>query len=367
MKILILSDGNNPHTIKWIEAMAKDEFIIHLISLSDFDSQCYPSLPNLTFESMKIPKKLVENVDGYYSKILYLKTIGRIKKRLREIKPDILHSHYASSYGLLGRLTNFHPHIVSVWGSDVYNFPRNSFIHKLIFQYILSGADAVLSTSFVMAVEINKYTNKKIDVTPFGIDTEKFKPKKIDMPFNRDHLVIGTIKSLETHYGIEYLIRAFAILRSKISNKKIKLLIVGKGSREKYLKKLTVELCIENDVHFTGFVDYKNISDYHNALDIAVYTSINESFGVSVLESCACEKPVIVSDCPGFKEVVTDGQTGLIVPSMNTSALASALEKLLLNDELMISLGKNGRKRVEKYYDLKKSVEKMINIYKRFL
>lgn len=138
-----------------------------------------------------------------------------MKKVITEFKPDILHAHYASSYGLLGALSGFHPYIISVCGSDVFDFPNTSFLHKIVLKYNLSVADKILSTSNVMAIETSKYTNKEIIVTPFGIDLDKFKPLSVKTIFNKENIVIGTITILEEKYGIEYLIRAFAIVKNK--------------------------------------------------------------------------------------------------------------------------------------------------------
>ena len=97
---------------------------------------------------------------------------------LKTFKPQLLHANYATSYGLLGAMTGFHPFVLSVWGSDVFTFPKKSFAHKMLFKYNLNKADKILSTSRFMSQEISKYTSKKIEITPFGVDLEKFYPYK---------------------------------------------------------------------------------------------------------------------------------------------------------------------------------------------
>src|SRR5690606_28398788 len=77
---------------------------------------------------------------------------------------------------------------------------------------------------------------KEIVVTPFGIDIEKFYPKKVKRIFGENDIVIGTVKSLEIKYGIENLINAFSILKQKYPVKPLKLFIVGKGTQELFLK-----------------------------------------------------------------------------------------------------------------------------------
>ena len=110
--------------------------------------------------------------------------------------------------------------------------------------------------------------------------------------YKRQSLVIGTIKTLEKRYGIEFLIRAFANIKRKNPNK-IKLLICGKGTLLDELKNLTVELGVQDDTIFTGYINHDQVQFYHNKLDIYVAPSLEESFGVAVLEASACNKPVV--------------------------------------------------------------------------
>src|SRR5690606_14490213 len=117
--------------------------------------------------------------ENQLSKLNYLKAYRQVKRIIREFKPDILHAHYASSYGLIGALSSFHPFVLSVWGADIYNFPHISPLHNAIIRYNIRKADMILSTSKIMKTETMKYTPKEIVVTPFGIDIEKFYPKKV--------------------------------------------------------------------------------------------------------------------------------------------------------------------------------------------
>ncbi|MHB1688488.1 MAG: glycosyltransferase family 4 protein [Ignavibacteriaceae bacterium] len=364
MKILMLADPGSPHTIKWVNNLSKKNVDIFLFGLTEFNSNNYSSIQHLKIHSLNLEGKVFAKKDGSPSKLNYLKAVPAIKKIIKEFVPDILHAHYASSYGLLGSLTGFHPFIISVYGSDVYNFPRKNIITKNLLKFNFAKADKILSTSNVMAEETKAYTNKQIEVTPFGIDLNVFHPAETKANFfDKDDVVIGTVKSLEDKYGIEYLIKAFKIVKDKHPELPLKLLLVGKGSRENQFKKLSIELGISSVTKFTGFINYDQIQDYHNIIDIPVFVSIEESFGVSVLEASACAKPVIVSDAGGLTEVVEKDVTGLIVNKKSVTQTAEAIEKLLLNKDLRLRLGINGREKVKKFYDLKNNISQMISIY----
>jgi L-malate glycosyltransferase len=365
-RIFFLSDVNSAHTRKWAESLAKKGFDIGVFSLSSCKSDWFEPYKNIRIFSSGNVRSGQFTSSDIFKFTSYLKELNNLKRIIREFKPDILHAHYATSYGFLGVLTKFRPFIISIWGSDVYDFPKRSVLHKALLKYNLKKADKLLSTSHVLARESAKYTDHPISVTPFGIDMELFRPEPVKSIFKEGDIVIGTIKMLEQVYGIDYLMRAFKIVKDKYSLLPLKLLIVGNGLQEKELKALSVALEIEADCVFAGFVDHSLVPIYHNMISVSCFLSNSESFGVSVLEASACEKPVIVSNVGGLPEVVEDGVTGFIVPPKNAMAAAAAIEKLILNKSLCEQFGKNGRSKVSELYDWNKNLEGIIQIYKKF-
>ena len=364
MKLMLLADPNSPHTVKWATALSSRGFDLLLIGLDELRVESYDNFSNVEVKTVNIK---VTRQEGSLKKILYLQALPLIKRLIKKFKPDIVHSHYASSYGLLGALTGFHPFIVSVWGSDVYSFPEKSFLHRQIIKFVLSKADVICSTSHTMARQAKLYTSKKIEVVPFGVDTTIFKPMQVKSLFSEKDIVIGTVKTLEKKYGIEYLIKAFKIVSDKHKNLPLKLLIVGGGSLEKELKELSKSLGIWDKTKFTGKIPFEEVPKYHNMLSVSVSVSESESFGVAVVEAMACGKPVVVSNVGGLPEVVEDGKTGFVVPPRNPEETAKAIEKLVLNRKLRIKMGNAGRERVKRLYDWSKCVEKMMNLYKEVL
>ena len=194
MKILILGDPGSAHVIKWVKYLCNKSINIYLFGLNEFEEKEYLGIENLKIKSLNMNGEIFKKQDGNFTKLNYLKAFPTIKKIIQEFKPDIMHAHYASSYGLLGALSGFHPYILSVYGSDVFNFPNRNFLTKYLFRFNLRRADKILSTSRIMAKEIRIYTEKEIEVTPFGIDIDFFKPLKVENIFNKDDIVIGTIK-----------------------------------------------------------------------------------------------------------------------------------------------------------------------------
>jgi len=363
MRILFLSNANSIHTKRWVISLAKRDIEICLFSLEKTNELDYNDYSRITIIDGEYKNNTSK--EGEISKITLLKYLPRLLKSIKEFKPDLIHAHFATSYGLLGALCGFHPFVLSVWGSDIYIFPRISFLHKGILKFNLAKADYILSTSHIMAHETAKYTSKKIEITPFGIEPELF--KKNDSKENKEEFIVGTIKQLASIYGIDTLIKSFHIVIKNNPKTKLKLQIIGDGPERENLQRLTYELGIQQFVDFLGKVENHLLPKYYNNFSVAVFLSISESFGVVAIESMACECPVIVSNAEGFTEVVKDNETGFIVPIRDIEATAKAIQKFINNDSLREKMGRKGRERVLNLFDWNKNVEQMVNIYNKII
>ena len=355
MHIAIIGSQSSIHIVRWANALCECGIKVHVFSM-------HKSIEAFNHK-VNIVKLPFRNPYGYLLNIPFL------KKELRKINPDLIHSFYAFGHSFLGRMTGFKPHIISVLGSDIFDDTKN-----LFFRYItvknLEKASLLCSTSVVMAQEIKKYVDRKVEITSFGIDTEQFKPKKKPNPEDgKEEFIIGTVKRLEDKYGIDTLISSFAKFRKRYPDKNMKLYIVGDGSEKKKLQKLAMSLGIESDCRFIGRVPHKEVHRWIQKFDVfaALSRLDSESFGVAILEASSMEVPLIVSKAGGLPEVVVDTETGIIVPKEDIDSAAQAMEKLFLDNSLRIELGKAGRIRVIKCYNWEDSVHKMISLYKTLL
>jgi len=365
MKLFFLSDSGSIHTKRWVAALAERGITIFLFGLNTVnDIEYYQQFSNVVVQKTNYINS-VKRKNGSIEKIRYLSALKDLKQCIKQFQPDILHAHYASSFGLLGTLSGFHPFILSVWGSDVYDFPKISFLHKRILKYNLSKADQILSTSHIMAKETKKYTDKPIEVTPFGVDVNLF--KKHGPASSSEAFVVGNVKTLSPKYGIDVLIKAFKIVRESNPGKDIRLEIIGEGPDKNKLEKLVADLSITDNVCFRGKIENSLLPEWYNSFSVSVSVSDSESFGVVAVEAMSCECPVIVSDADGFTEVVVDGETGFIVPKRHVEETAAAIQKFIDHPSLRAEFGYNGRKRVEKLYDWNKNVDKMLSIYKEII
>jgi glycosyltransferase involved in cell wall biosynthesis len=294
----------------------------------------------------------------------YFRNVPALRRLLRREQPALLQAHYASGYGTTAALAGFHPWLLSVWGSDVYDFPTESRLKGWWLRRNLRSADAVASTSEAMARQVRALlpTVGEVAITPFGIDSGRFAPQ----PQAHEGLVIGTVKTLAPKYGIDVLLQAFARLSRRWSAdpRVLSLQIVGGGPQRAELEALAQALGIGPQVRFIGPVPHADVAGWLNRMDIYVAVSRldSESFGVAVLEASACALPVVVSDAGGLPEVVVHNETGLVVPREDPASLAQALERLVADADLRRAFGAAGRKRVRQHYEWSHSVDRMLAV-----
>jgi L-malate glycosyltransferase len=210
VKILLLSDTYSEHTEKWAIGLAEKGFEVGLFSFNKASYEWYDHKNITVFYE---PEKKI-NAESNLTKLAYLKYVSILKKIIKHFQPDILHAHYATSYGLVGALSGFHPFVISSWGTDVMKFPQKNFFAKSILKYNFRSADLLCATSNTIKEYIGKVTEKPVTVVPFGVNVNEFKQKKVTSLFGANDFVIGSIKPLEPLYNNDVLIKSFNIQKN---------------------------------------------------------------------------------------------------------------------------------------------------------
>ena len=357
-RVALLGPANSIHLQRWAAALAQRGHALCVIS----QHRCARELLPASAEVVWLPHS---GALGYFRNALPL------RRTLARWKPEILNAHYASGYGSTAALSGFEPILLSVWGSDVYDFPYESAPKGWLLRRTLRRATAVASTSEAMARQVRRLVPEctEIAVTPFGVDLTRFAPepsRRVARP-----LTIGIVKSLAPKYGVDLLLRAFAGLSQDAEMRALpdacRLLIVGDGPQRAELEALARELGVAQQTEFVGAVAHAEVPAWLNRLDIYAAPSRldSESFGVAVIEASACALPVVVSDVGGLPEVVRDGETGLVVPRDDVPALQAALKRLALDAALRDQLGRRGRAHVMRKYEWTHCVDLMEAVYAR--
>lgn len=360
MKIFLIGPANSIHMLKWANGLAERKHDVYLYS-------CHNPLVGYK-DTVTIIKSI------YLAPLGYILNFFHLRRVISQICPDIINVHYASGYGTLSSLSKIkerYPTLLSVWGSDVYDFPCKSPLHKLLLRYNLLSAHKVASTSHCMANQTNIIAPEISDIiiTPFGVELSSFYKNKDNDYYAQSKVIIGTVKTMSHKYGVDTLIEAFSLLRNKIKKDsygyEIELRLVGGGNELSKLTELAESLGVSDSVTFVGQVSHEKVPNELEKIDIYVALSRLESFGVAIIEASAAGKPVVVSNVGGLPEVTIDGETGFVVPKENPKLAASAIERLVLDAELRHRFGVNGRKYVENNYSWEHCVSIMIDAYNR--
>jgi glycosyltransferase involved in cell wall biosynthesis len=202
------------------------------------------------------------------------------------------------------------------------NYPRSA-----------RAADAIIINSESLRSEINRYLDvdeHKLKLIYEAVDHELFRPgdadeARIDVtshgvtkPF------VLFVSSLWPYKNCDGLLRAWAVARSELQGRQ--LAVVGAGRDEKYLaslKTLAAELGIVDDVVFVGGVPLERTVSFYRAADLFVYPSLNETFGLPILEAMACGCPVVTSDTSAMPE--TAGGAALLADPKDPASIARAI------------------------------------------
>jgi glycosyltransferase involved in cell wall biosynthesis len=197
-----------------------------------------------------------------------------------------------------------------------------------------------------------------------GIDLEEFDKSpsglsiRRELSINKDTVLLGCIGRIEERKGQKYIVSAIRDLNN------VKLILVGRGE-EGYLKKIK-SLCeqfgVSDRVIHIGYRD--DIPSLLKEIDILVFPTISgEGFPRVILEAMAAGKPVVATDNAGNPEAVVDELTGYIVPTGDSSALAAKIKELITNKKMGKTMGQAGRKRVEEFFTIQQSVQRIEEVY----
>ena len=216
---------------------------------------------------------------------------------------------------------------------------------------IMSAADRVVTTSkdyFSGSQAARLVPDAKLVEVPLSVDTDRFLPA----PSAREAraLFVGALDRAHYFKGIDILLEAFAsVAKEKTS---VTLAVVGDGDLRASYEARTHALGLKERVTFLGKVPDADLPAAYGSASFLVLPSVDrsEAFGLVTLEAAACGIPAVVSDLPGVRTTVVEGETGLRVPPKDASALAAAMMKLLADPAGTRAMGERARARTVATY-----------------
>jgi phosphatidyl-myo-inositol alpha-mannosyltransferase len=211
-------------------------------------------------------------------------------------------------------------------------------------QRYVERLDAAVAVSHAAAAPYAGRLDVPFHVIPNGVDVERFGRGGRLRRFDDGRFNVLFVGRLEPRNGLDLLLQAFALLRRRLD---ARLLVVGGGPlRERY--EALVPEALRKDVVFAGVLRDERPDWYASAHVYCAPTRI-ASFGVTLLEAMAAGRPVFASDIDGFREVMTAGREGELLPPGDPSAWATALERLAGDPRRAHAFGAEGRATAQRY------------------
>ncbi len=325
-----------------------------------------------------------------------LRVISLLEKRLQtivnEIKPDLMHVHSPVLNGLAAlriRAKTSIPVVYEMRASwedaavdhgTTHESSLRYRISRSLESWVLRRANAIVTISEGLRNDIlsRGITSDRITLAPNAIDLNAFQTHtdKSDTSMLADQLslagkkVIGFIGSFYGYEGLELLVEAFAKLSATEDD--LRLLLVGGGVQEENLKRQVKDLSLNNKVVFTGRIPHGEVTRYYSIIDLFVYPRHSMRLTELVtplkpLEAMASQGAVVASNVGGHRELIKDGETGVLFQSGSIKDLSEKMGMVLGNPALAQQLSANGRRFIETERNWRNTAERYLPVYQKLV
>ena len=288
-----------------------------------------------------------------------------LRKVIRNFKPEVLHNFlfHANMVGrFVGWVTGVPAVICAVRVEDV----------ERSFRLWVDGATHwMMHRQTCVSESARRFTHEKSSIPmekliaiPNAIDLSKFEnlesgKLRRELDLDTDAPILLTVGRLSKQKGVQYLLRAMPEVLSEISN--TRLALVGAGEDEESLKALARELGIQEAVRFLGW--HAEIPEFLKDADLFVLPSLWEGMPNVILEAMASGVPSVATEVGGTPELVSDGETGVLVPPADSDALARNIIFLLQDRELRIRMGQNALERAKSHFSPEQMIARNERLY----
>ena len=287
--------------------------------------------------------------------------IFSLKRLIQKEGYDIVHFHTKRAHALSLWLGRNHPGVRYVVTRRMDYPVRRNWYNDYLYNRQVDGVVAISRRIADLLVE-GGVRSEKIRLIHSGIDPAPFRKMDISIA-NAAPRMVGTVAVLEERKGHRFLLEAAALIKQQ--GHRLKYRFAGEGSERQRLQHFVLEMGLQEDVEFSGFVS--DIPAFLSTVDIFVLPSLYEGLGVAVLEAMAAGRAVVATKVGGLPEIVDDTITGLLVPQRDSRALARAIETLISQKGLVPQMGARGRERVLQHFTIEQMAKKNEDYYYELL
>lgn len=304
-----------------------------------------------------------------------LPLLWRLRRTLRHIKPDIVHTHliHADLYGYVSaKLAGVAAVVSSRHLDDAFRYrARWRRINRRLWRMIDAGI-AISAAMKQFALLIENAPARKVQVVLYGMEFKWLSDEDIDaarlrlraeLKLPADAQLLGMACRLVEQKGIPYALEALRRIHSDFP--RAHLVIAGDGEQASELRRLASRLGLADRVHWLGW--RADAADLMAAFDVFVLPSLREGFGLVLLEAMSRRLPIVASHVGAIPEIVIDGETGILVEPRNVDELAKAMTRLLNDRALRKYMGLLGAARLEEHFSVERMVDGTIAVYEQVL
>ncbi len=304
-------------------------------------------------------------------------TLIALWKLFRKERPDVIHLNSAKASGLgalAGRLVLVKKIVFTAhgWAFNEDRSPLSRFLITIFSWMTVLLSHKTIAVSDAVKNDTAKwpFVHNKIITIRNGISAPQFTTcddsrcdieSITNISFPKDAFIIGTVAELHKNKGLTYALNAFTQLASR--NPNIFYVIFGEGEERANLQAIIREHGLEQRVFLSGFI--KNAVQYMPGFDCFLLPSIKEGLPYVLLEAGLAYRPVIATLVGGIPEIIEDTKTGLLVPSKDASALASAITWMISNPSERAVLGEKLNEKINSSFTLEQMVDKTVALYYR--
>ena len=358
IKIAFIASGRSPFIRPYLEYFQKQGHDVSLFSIDSYDADKNYGYTTFDISCGADARKKI-------TKWRYIFSAFKLRRLLKDIKPDILHGHYATSAGIICLLSGFRPFIISARGSDLINSMKSAFWRTAL-RVIFAKSSLVHTVSSQLkeyAMALNVPENKTLMLTQ-GVNTDKFQynePKsKLDNPVK-----LLCTRRLDPVCSPEVIVEACRLLDLKGID--FRLLFAGYGSEKENLQLLVEKYSLTKKITFLGGYSNDNLPVILSENDIYVSASKWDGTSVSLLEAMASGVFPVVSDIESNKAWINDGKTGLMFDFTDAESLADTIIRAIKDDNIRISAVQANRKTILEKADRSKNMSILEREYYRIL
>lgn len=284
---------------------------------------------------------------------------------------DHLHVHFATPGAtvalIVKRLTGARLSITVHGPDEFFDVKENLLAEKI------AAADFIICISYFAQSQLMKLVPSshwgKFEIARLGVDLMRFSARPPEMPprtNGSDHpFAILCVGRLVAAKGQAILLAAVAQLLEQ--GRPVRLTLVGDGPERSALETEATRFGIATSIVFAGAVNQDRIGEFYRATDVFALASFAEGIPVVLMEAMAMEIPCIATRIAGIAELIEDGVTGLLVAPSDVAGMAEAIARLMDSAALREELGRAGRQRVEREYELGASANRLNEILNRRL